>query len=90
VNFARVSFKSTIVWAFWVLIVSCFSMNACSVSSRFHLGGRIQGGAYSWEFWKLWCAWNGGCEVCALLLPFFQLKFRWFLQPGLYVCEYGF
>jgi hypothetical protein len=35
---------------------------------------------------KLWCAWNGGCEVCASL---FQLKFGWFLQPGLCVCEYG-
>jgi hypothetical protein len=34
-NFTRVSFKFFIVWAFWVLIDSCFSMNACSVSSRF-------------------------------------------------------
>jgi len=39
VNFARVSFKSAIVWAFWVLIVSCFSMNTCNVSLRFLLGG---------------------------------------------------
>jgi hypothetical protein len=89
VNFARVSLKSVILWASWVLIVSCFSMNACNVSSRFLLGGGAQGSAYPWEFWKLWCALNGGCEVYALLLSLFQLKFRWFLQPGLYVCEYG-
>ena len=39
VNFARVSLKSVMVWASWVLIVSCFSMNAYNVSSRFLLGG---------------------------------------------------
>jgi len=39
VNFARVSLKSVMLWASWVLIVSCFSMNACNVSSRFLLGG---------------------------------------------------
>jgi len=89
VNFARVSLRFAIVWAFWVLIVSCFSMNACNVSSRFLLGGGAKGGVYLWEFWKVWCAWNGGCEVCALLLSLFQLKFGWFLRPGLYVYEYG-
>jgi len=38
VNFARVSLKSIMVWANWVLIAFCFSMNACNVSSRFLLG----------------------------------------------------
>jgi len=42
VNFARVSLKSVMLWVSWVLIVSCFSTNACNVSSRFLLGG----GAY--------------------------------------------
>jgi len=35
VNFARVSLKSVMVWESWVLIVSCFSMNACNVSQDF-------------------------------------------------------
>jgi len=39
VSFARASFKSAMVWAFWVLIVFCFSMNACNISSRFLVGG---------------------------------------------------
>jgi len=39
VNFARVSLKFFMLWASWVLIVSCFLMNACNVSSRFLLGG---------------------------------------------------
>jgi len=39
VNFARASLKSVMLWASWVLIVSCFSMNACNVSSRFLLRG---------------------------------------------------
>jgi len=38
-----------------------------------------QGGAYPWNFLKLWCAWKGGYEVCALFLLLFQMKFEWFL-----------
>jgi hypothetical protein len=49
----------------------------------------LLGGVYPWEIWKLWCAWNDNCKVCALLLSLFQLKFGWFLQPVLYVYEYG-
>ena len=78
-NFTKVSLKSAMIWAFWVLIDSCFSINACHVSLKFLLGEGTQGGAYHWEFWKLWCAWNGGCEVFALLLLLFQLKFGLFL-----------
>ena len=39
VNFARVSLKSVMLWASWVLIVSYYSMNVYNVSSRFFLGG---------------------------------------------------
>jgi len=88
VNFARVSLKSAIVWAFWVLIISCFSMNACKVSLRFLLKGEHKE-VHIHENFRNYGAWNGGCEVYALLLPLFQLKFRWSLQLGLYVCKYG-
>ena len=46
VNFARVSFKFDMVWAFWMLIDCCFSMNACIASSRFILRGGPWGDAY--------------------------------------------
>ena len=71
-------------------ILFCASMKACNVFSRELLGGCALYWGAEYAF--------GGCSCCSVLncppngyawLKSLQLKFGWFLQPGLYVLEKG-